>query len=369
MKKIGLCLIVKNEAHVIERCLNSVKPLIDYVLICDTGSTDGTISVIESWLAKNKMPGKVDRHLWRNFAVNRSAALRAIKALNVVDYALMIDADEVLEITTDVKELKENLVDDWYDIRTVFPTNTYCRPQLTSTKKEFFYKGVVHEYLECDEDVSKCRKELHGIRNYPKQDSDRNRLGDKTRKDSFLLEEALKTEDDPFLRTRYCFYLAQSYKDCRELRKALKYYLMRLELGGWDQERYCAALEAAKIKEQLNYLGSDVIDSYFQAHEILPKRVEALYHITSYCRRTKRYNQGLMVGQAALKLTPDLSFLFMDSSIYDYRLMDEVALNAYWSGDFELSKKLCLELLNSGTLPKEQVDRIKKNLDEANKKL
>jgi len=46
MKTIALCMIVKNESHVIERCIKSVRPLIDYVFIVDTGSTDNTIDVI-----------------------------------------------------------------------------------------------------------------------------------------------------------------------------------------------------------------------------------------------------------------------------------------------------------------------------------
>ena len=37
-----LCMIVKNESRVIERCLSAVRPLIDYWVISDTGSTDGT---------------------------------------------------------------------------------------------------------------------------------------------------------------------------------------------------------------------------------------------------------------------------------------------------------------------------------------
>ncbi len=45
-KTIGLCMIVKDEAAVIERCLDSVRPLIDYVLIEDTGSTDRTQKII-----------------------------------------------------------------------------------------------------------------------------------------------------------------------------------------------------------------------------------------------------------------------------------------------------------------------------------
>ena len=59
MNSIGLCMIVKDESHVIERCLDSVKNLIDFVLILDTGSSDGTQEVIKNWIDRNNIPGKV----------------------------------------------------------------------------------------------------------------------------------------------------------------------------------------------------------------------------------------------------------------------------------------------------------------------
>ena len=44
--KICLTMIVRNESHIIERCLNSVKGIVDCVAICDTGSTDNTVAII-----------------------------------------------------------------------------------------------------------------------------------------------------------------------------------------------------------------------------------------------------------------------------------------------------------------------------------
>ena len=41
MITISLCMIVKNEEEVLERCLNSLKGLMDEIIIVDTGSTDG----------------------------------------------------------------------------------------------------------------------------------------------------------------------------------------------------------------------------------------------------------------------------------------------------------------------------------------
>ena len=47
--KICLTVICKNESKVIERMLNSVLPILDYYVIVDTGSTDGTQEIIENF--------------------------------------------------------------------------------------------------------------------------------------------------------------------------------------------------------------------------------------------------------------------------------------------------------------------------------
>jgi glycosyltransferase involved in cell wall biosynthesis len=61
MKNIGLCMIVKNEARVILRCLESVRPLADYFLIEDTGSTDDTQDIIRNWLDQNRLRSSLAR--------------------------------------------------------------------------------------------------------------------------------------------------------------------------------------------------------------------------------------------------------------------------------------------------------------------
>ena len=49
-------MIVKNESKIIERCLDSAKSIIDFVSICDTGSSDGTPELIENWCKENSIP-------------------------------------------------------------------------------------------------------------------------------------------------------------------------------------------------------------------------------------------------------------------------------------------------------------------------
>src|SRR5271154_7638918 len=95
MVKATICLnmIVKNEAPVIRRCLDTVRPFIDHWVIFDTGSSDGTQDIIRNHL--KDLPGELIERPWVDFAHNRTEALAA--ARDKADYVLVIDADETLE--------------------------------------------------------------------------------------------------------------------------------------------------------------------------------------------------------------------------------------------------------------------------------
>lgn len=46
----------QNESRIMERCLNATKSIVDFVSICDTGSTDHTPEIIENWCKENEIP-------------------------------------------------------------------------------------------------------------------------------------------------------------------------------------------------------------------------------------------------------------------------------------------------------------------------
>lgn len=246
LKKIGLCMIVENEAHIIRRCLASARPLIDYALIVDTGSEDDTIREIQNFLAETSIRGEIVEEPWRDFAYNRSRSLAALRARRDIDYALMIDADDRIELAAscDVGAMKAGLRADVYNLWTRRGGHAYVRPQLISNRKTFGFDGVLHEYLTCEEKFSQDRLEtlvVHAV-----QDSARNRDEEKYRKDARTLVQALETETDAFRRSRYTFYLAQSYRDCGDHAEALRHYLKRAEQGYWDQEIYVSLFPPAK---------------------------------------------------------------------------------------------------------------------------
>jgi len=84
-------MIVKNESHIIHECLNSIYKYIDYWVISDTGSTDGTQEIIQNFFKEKGIPGELHQDEWKNFGHNRTIALRHCDGK--AEYAWMIDAD------------------------------------------------------------------------------------------------------------------------------------------------------------------------------------------------------------------------------------------------------------------------------------
>src|SRR5271155_4152070 len=209
-KTIGLCMIVKNESKVILRCLESVHSIVDYVLIEDTGSTDGTQAIIREWLDHVGLPGEVYDEPWRDFAYNRSHALARLRENERLDYALVLDADDyiVLEPHFDFPAFKNSLSSDVYDVEVRNGPTRYLRGHICSNRHAFRYRGVLHEFMDTPPEAT-TRGDATGFYIVSTRDGARGQDPDKHRKDAEVLKKALETEQDASLRSRYTFYLAR----------------------------------------------------------------------------------------------------------------------------------------------------------------
>ena len=97
--KIVLNAMVKNEAAVIERMLESVSKHIDYWVIQDNGSTDGTQDIIKNFFESKNIPGILYYEPWQYPGYNRNHTLQhCLNSNHGCDYILRMDADEILEV-------------------------------------------------------------------------------------------------------------------------------------------------------------------------------------------------------------------------------------------------------------------------------
>ena len=74
--RIVFLTMVKNESKIIQRCLESAANFVDAFVICDTGSTDNTIELAQSFIEKTGKTGVIAKHEWRNFGHNRTLSFR-----------------------------------------------------------------------------------------------------------------------------------------------------------------------------------------------------------------------------------------------------------------------------------------------------
>ncbi len=358
-------MIVKNESRLIERCLDSVRPLVQFALIVDTGSDDGTQHIIRRYLARHGLPGEVVEEPWRDFAYNRTFALAALRQHAEIDYALIIDADDRLVLADgfDADRFRADMQADLFDVLIVYGDVTYHRPQICRNRLGFYFKAVLHEYLE-GPPGELTRATATGLHIAASTDGARGRNPRKYLDDAATLERALLTETDPFLISRYTFYLAQSYRDSGDKTRspaALAAYLRRAELGYWAEEIFVSLLEAGKLMAELGRPFDEVIAVLRRASDTVPTRAEALHWAALLCRQQGRFTEAYGFAADGLKIARPDDGLFIESWVYDYALLDEYAISGYWAGAYRESLDASLRLLASDKLPAEMSARVLAN--------
>lgn len=150
MFTISLCMIVKNEECIIERCLDSVQHVVDEINIIDTGSTDRTKDIVQNYTSR------IYDFIWcDDFARARNFSFQQATK----DYILWLDADDVItrEHQQKLLQLKHSLypnvdaVSMDYDIALDADGSVESREKryrLVKRQCHFQWYGAVHEYLE-----------------------------------------------------------------------------------------------------------------------------------------------------------------------------------------------------------------------------
>ena len=362
MSTLCLNMIVKNEAAVIVRCLDSVLPFIHSWAIVDTGSTDGTQELVRRHLAA--LPGELAERPWTDFGRARTQAIQLTGTR--ADYLLFMDADDLLVCPPGYAF--PPLAADAYSLQFWMgpqgAEHAFRRTCLAATRLPWRYRGVLHEYLDCP--VPHRIEWLEGPAVIASATGARSADPDKYRKDALVLQEALKA--DPH-NPRYVFYLAQSHRDAGQEEEALAAYLRRAAMGGWEEEVFFSFYQAAQLMDRLGRPDGSVIQAYLKAHQARPVRAEALCALARFFRIREEFHLARMFAAQSLAIHRPTDVLFLEEAVYRWRRLDELAVAAYWTGHLAESQDACRRLLSEGFLPAGERPRVEANLRWAEDKL
>lgn len=210
---ISLCMIVKNEEDNLARCLDSTMDIVDEIIIVDTGSTDSTIEIAESYGAR------VFNHPWEgNFSKARNYSLKHATC----DWILILDADE--ELNNDdipiIKEVTENndCLAVSFIIKNKYKNSTqegYAQMvRLFKNSYGIYYKGIVHNTIHYS---GKCLYSSIKIIHHGYNLSE-DKMEEKFLRTSTLLKKQL--ESDPHNPVPY-MYIGVAYLDRRMYEDAI----------------------------------------------------------------------------------------------------------------------------------------------------
>jgi glycosyltransferase involved in cell wall biosynthesis len=358
-------MIVKNETHVILRCLESIYKYIDRYDITDTGSTDGTQDMIRKFFAEKNIPGEIYQSDWKGFGDHagkigsRTEAFQNAKGK--ADYAWVIDADDSL--SGDLI-LPEGTDIDAYTLQFSRGEFSWWRTQIFKNNRDWRYVGVLHEYPDSDPKPYRIEK-LNGNYFIEARTEGARNIGvsaiEKYSKDAEALEKAIV--EDP-TNVRYQFYLAQSYFDSQQWEKAIGAYKRRAEMGGWEEEVFFSLYRVAICKVFLQHPWSEIYDAFMMSYESRPTRAEPLYQLARLHRMHNRPKAAYVYARMALEIPrPMEDTLFIEEIPYAWGNLDELGAVAHTVGKFHLGMQVCHKLLCENKFPPEHKQRIENNFN------
>lgn len=262
--KLSVCMIVRNESAVLQRCIDSLQNICDELCIVDTGSSDNTVeiahdnrAIVERFTGCNDEAGQIV-----DFALARNKSL----SLASGDWVLQIDADELLLSGHDrIRVLTE---DDGLDQIGVLMSSegaNWISVRIFRNIDGLHYKSRIHEYLVGTGTFVADR--LICIENRPNKQSKESASDRNVR----LCRLALKDNPED---GRLYHYLGNEYRKLRRFSEAIEAYRRALTCGnyrvGLYHSSYYLGVSCLMVEDW-----EGAIDAAFQCLRIDPRYAEA----------------------------------------------------------------------------------------------
>lgn len=297
MNKISLCMIVRNEARHIIKCLEHALPFVDEVVIVDTGSTDNTIEICQE---KNI---KVYSVPWENdFSKARNYSIGIAK----YDWILCLDADEEIFIEDSIA-FKESLSDnqdlfyvqlqhyETHNLDNLNNSHVSYHFRLFKKSSQLTYEGKIHERLHVTKGMRYSLNKFIKINHFG--------YGQMNKKDkcirnlTMLLEDWNKTPDNVWLN----YHIASELFQQNEISIAYKMINRALQLSITNNCKPPAIYYKLKY-EILLYSRTtvNVLESLEKVILLYPDYIDLYFYKGIVLERTANYKEAIKMFQYCL---------------------------------------------------------------------
>ena len=238
VSQIALCVMTKNGAARLPRLFESVKGFADLAIVLDTSTNAETLM----WLKEQViLPVAVKSEAFTNFEVTRNSLFAYAKGK--AEWLLLLDDDMALNFTLE-KSLVQMIIGKTalnvpaYMMKHVGGLE-YWVTRLVRGNMDWSYKGVTHEYLVGGGPQNPRLEGVDILHFY-------NHGPEKFSRDLLMLSTDIARDPNDH---RTIFYLANTLRDAGYLEAAVRFFHMRAEMGGWEEEVYVSKYEAARLTQ------------------------------------------------------------------------------------------------------------------------
>jgi len=360
--KLLCCVMFKNEEEILERCLDSVKDVVNGFLLVDTGSTDTSIEIAKRY-TKN-----VYQVEFEDFVITKNKVLDIAETLDF-DYILWMDADEYLNPNevelfrqtykylseNNIGELITNIQNNHHDILTM----VYERPRVWKNSKDIRFHGPgIHEFIPYLNNNFIVEKNIKILHKHKIQNKDYSGAND------FYIDILTKYHNKDKDDIRALFYLARTYFDRNDNHNAIKYFNLYRETSNrinyiFQEEYYYTYLEQARAEARLGQF-IQATETLKEGIELIPERKECYHLIGSIFFHNLKdpFSAIEYLEKVDLNWDDNRFRLFVDINM-NQQILDLMAMIYYDMKEFEK----CLNTLNTllNLYPDYNKDRIEFN--------
>jgi tetratricopeptide (TPR) repeat protein len=312
---ISLCMMVKDEEAFLPGCLESVKNYVDEIIVVDTGSTDKTVEISESYGAR------VYRHPWESdFSRHRNQSLSYATG----DWVLIMDADEELRQGSGPR-IRQAVETPDVDSIMVFVINYFNQRkgqslinQIRLIKREagIHYSGIVHNQLTGHRATGAAPIWIH----HYGYDLTPDLMRAKFVRTSTLLKKRISEEPENY---RHYHDLAVSYSMNQMHDEAVSSGLKAIELAAMTEKKGGVLILWTYFIVASSYLlGKEPRQAAtwsLQAIERFPDHLDSCFILAMACRDLKEWDRVIEAGSRYLEI---LDALERDPSIAGYIVLN-----------------------------------------------